>query len=106
MAIQDPNIRAATLSSSDAHGNILNNDYIIVGPDQSSVLPSFLPEAQTLEFIFTLFPDDIAEDTEAFQATSSPTEGENILTFTAPVNLSASTFIVIEDNDCTFFVNW
>ena len=79
MAIQDPNIRAATLSSSDAHGNILNNDYIIVGPDQSSVLPSFLPEAQTLEFIFTLFSDDIAEDTEAFQATSSPTEGENII---------------------------
>jgi len=66
MAVQDPNIRAATFSPLDAHGNILNNDYIIVGPDQSSVVPSFLPEAQTLEFIFTLFPDDIAEDTEAF----------------------------------------
>lgn len=48
MAVQDPDIRAATLSSFDAHGNILNNDYVIVGPDQSSVVPSLLPEAQTL----------------------------------------------------------
>ena len=101
-ATPDPNIRPATLTSRDADGNIINNDYLLLNPDLSVIISSFLPGAQTLEFIFTLFPDDVAEGTEAFQARSSPSEGALDPDYIIPTDantLFAETFIIIEDDD-------
>ena len=103
-ATPNQNIQAATLSSFDADGNTIDNDYLLVNPDQSSFVSSFLPEAQLLEFQFTLFGDEIAEGPEAFQASLLPLEGDDIPQFTAPTTLFASTFIIIEDNDCKFLI--
>ena len=69
------NIRPATLTSRDANGTTIENDYLLLDPDQTVIISSFLPSAQTLEFVFTLFPDEIAEATKAFHARSSPSEG-------------------------------
>ena len=69
------NIRPATISTRDAFGNIINNDYVLLDPDQTVLISSFLPSAQTLEFVFTLLPDEIAEGTEAFHARSSLSDG-------------------------------
>ena len=96
------NIRPATLTSRDANGTIINNDYLLLDPDQTVLISSFLPSAQTLEFVFTLFPDEIAEGTEAFQARSSPSEGTDDPDYTIPTALNtllAETFIIIEDDD-------
>ena len=101
-ATPNANIRPATLTSRDAFGTIINNDYLIVAPDQTVIISSFLPSAQTLEFIFTLFPDEIAEGTEAFQARSTPSEGADDPDYTIPTALNtlfAETFIIIEDDD-------
>ena len=75
---------------------------ILSDPDQTVLISSFLPTAQTLEFVFTLFPDEIAEGTEAFQARSSPSEGADDPDYTVPTELNtlfAETFIIIEDDD-------
>ena len=56
-ATPNANIRPTTLTSRDAFGNITNNDYLLLAPDQTVLISSFRPDAQTLEFIFTLFPD-------------------------------------------------
>ena len=101
-ATPNPNIRPATISSRDADGIIINNDYFLLNPDQSIIIQSFLPGCQTLEFIFTLYPDDVAEGTEAFQARSSPSGGTVVPGYTIPDQfntLFAETFIIIEDND-------
>ena len=103
-ATPNTNIRPANLSSLDAGGNFINNDYLLVNPDQTVILTSFLPTEQTLEFVFTLFPDDTAEGTEAFQARSSlRIERFDVPYYTFPTNVStvfAETFIIIEDDDC------
>ena len=101
-ATPNANIRPATLTSRDANKTIINNDYLLLDPDQTSIVSSFLPTAQTLEFVFTLFPDEIAEGTEAFQARSSPSEGGDDPDYTIPTSLNtlfAETFIIIEDDD-------
>ena len=95
-------IRPATLTSRDANGTIINNDYLLLDLDQTVLITTFLPTVQTLEFIFTLFPDEIAEGTEAFQARSSPSEGADDPEYTIPTALNelfAETFIIIEDDD-------
>ena len=102
-ATPNANIRPATLTSRDADGTFINNDYLLLDPDQTSIISSFLPAAQTLEFIFTLFPDEVAEGTEAFQARSSPSEGADDPYYTIPTELNtlfAETLIIIEDDDC------
>ena len=111
-ATPNTSIRPATLATRDANGTIINNDYLLLDPDQTVIISSFLPTAQTLEFVFTLFPDEIAEGTEAFQARSSPSEGTDNPEYTVPTDLSslfAETFIIIEDDDrelrSTKFIN-
>ena len=98
-ATPNANIRPATLTSRDANGTITNNDYLLLDPDQTVIISSFLPTAQTLEFIFTLFPDEVAEGTEAFQARSSPSKGADDPDYTIPTKLNtlfAETFIIID----------
>ena len=111
-ATPNTSIRPATLTTRDANRTITNNDYLLLDPDQTVIISSFLPTAQTLEFIFTLFPNEIAEGTEAFQARSSPSEGTDDPDYTVPTDLStlfAETFIIIEDDDrelrSTKFIN-
>ena len=102
-ATPSANIHPATLTSRDANGTIIENDYLLLDPDQTVLISSFLPAAQTLEFVFTLFPDEIAEGTEAFQARSSPSEGADDPDYTIPTALNtlfAETLIIIEDDDC------
>ena len=55
------------------------------------------PGDQTVEFNFRLFADDIAEGTEAFQAT--PARRDDSPEFLGPMVLSPNTFIIIEDDD-------
>ena len=69
----------------------------------------FLPRDQRINFKFNLLPDDFAEGTESFLATSAPEDSGavNGVTFSAPsflppVTLSDRTFIIIEDDDCKF----
>ena len=101
-ATPSTNIYPATLTTRDANRTIINNDYLLLDPDQTVIISSFPPIAQTLEFVFTLFPDEIAEGTEAFQARSSPSEGADDPDYTIPTALNtlfAETFIIIEDDD-------
>ncbi len=100
-ATPNGNIRAATLSTADA-----NNDYVVINPGVNTIVLEFFPDEQELDFTFTLFPDDIAEGTEAFQASSQPSENPLHPSFTAPSAgvLFPSTFIVIADDDCKFGV--
>ena len=96
------NIRPATILTRDAFGTIINNDYVLLDPDQTVIISYFLPSAQTLEFVFTLLPDEIPEGTEAFHASSSPSEGADYADYTIPTELNtlfAETFIIIEDDD-------
>ena len=55
---------------------------------------NFQPTQQMMPFIFTLFPDNLPESTEAFQASIAPRE--NSPSFNIP---TAEAFIIIEDND-------
>ena len=101
-ATPSASIRPATLTSRDAFGIIINNDYLLLDPEQTVIISHFLPTAQTLEFVFTLFPDEIAEGTEAFQVRSSPSEGVDDPDYTIPTELNtlfAETFIIIKDDD-------
>ena len=102
-ATPNTNIRPATLISRDANGTVTNNDYILLDPDQTAIILAFFPSAQTFDFDFTLFPDEVAEGTEAFQARSFPFEGTDGPGYTIPTELNtlfAETFIIIEDDDC------
>ena len=102
IATPNANICPATLTSHDANRTIINNDYLLLNPDQTVIISTFLPTAQTLEFIFRLFPDEVAEGTEAFQARSSPSQGVLDPDYTIPTALNtlfAETFIIIEDDD-------
>ena len=72
-----------------------NNDYTI--GQNNFVNLELEPGDQTIEFNFRLFGDDIAEGTEAFQATPARLEGTP--GFLAPTVLAPDTFIIIEDDD-------
>ena len=107
-ATPNANIRPATLTSRDANGTVINNDYLLLDPDQTVTVSAFLPAAQSLEFVFTLFPDEVAEGTEAFQARSSPSEGTDDPDYTIPTALNtlfAETFIIIEDDDRELYMH-
>ena len=72
-----------------------DNDYTI-GRNNFVVL-ELEPGDQTVEFNFRLYRDDIAEGTEAFQATPARRQGSP--EFLGPTVLSPNTFIIIEDDD-------
>ncbi len=104
-ATPNGNIRAATLSTvADNVTVAADNDYVVSLPGENTIVLEFAPDEQVLDFIFTLFPDDIAEGTEAFQASSQPSENPLHPSFTAPSAgvLFPSTFIVIADDDRKF----
>ncbi len=109
-AATPPGVRAALLSSVNETGFLSDNDYVVTSPDSTTFLLEFGPEDQLLGFTFTLYPDMIAEGTEAFQASSQPTENPQDPSFTAPSAgvLFPSTFIIIADDDrkfgCIIFV--
>ena len=63
-----------------------------------SVVP-FASIDQRLAFQFTLLPDNIPEDIEAFQVSSAPSNQLGIPQYLSPTVLSTQTFIIIEDND-------
>ncbi len=100
MATPNPTIRFASLSTV-VDGVVINNDFVVDTPDRVFIVREFPPGEQTLEFSFTLFPDDFPEGTEAFQASAQPSEDPNDPAFLAPSAgvLFASTFIIIEDDD-------
>ncbi len=105
-ATPNVNIRAATLSTL-APDNVTvdaDNDYVVTTPGFNTIVLEFAPDEQVLDFRFVLFPDDIAEGTEAFQASSQPSENPLHPSFTAPSAgvLFPSTFIVIADDDRKF----
>ncbi len=105
-ATPNVNIRAATLSTL-APDNVTvdaDNDYVVTTPGLNTIVLEFAPDEQVLDFRFVLFPDDIAEGTEAFQASSQPSENPLHPSFTAPSAgvLFPSTFIVIADDDRKF----
>ena len=99
ISIVTPNatIRLATISSIDAVGNIIDNDFILLPrvPNETVIEIPFPPQAQTLEFNFILFPDDMAEGIEAFQVTLKEPLG-----YEYTVGLIPETFVIITDNDC------
>ena len=82
----------------------LGVDYSLGGA--TSMVLQFLPKDERINFQFTLFPDQLSEGTEAFQASSAPGEGEQmpfpLPTFLNPITLTAEAFIIIEDDDCKF----
>ena len=91
------NIQPATLSTVDA-----DNDYIVSTPGAYVAVLEFSPDAQHLDFPFILFPDDVAEGTEAFRASLQPSENLLHPAFTDPSAgvLYSSTYIHIIDDDC------
>lgn len=104
-ATPNANVHPATITSRLADGTIIDNDYLLLAPDQTRVVLSFHPDAQTLDFVFTLFPDNLPEDTEAFQAKCSSLVQAGVPMFSVPSvvestdELFPATFIIINDND-------
>ena len=99
------NIPSATLSSFNGDGTVSNNDYSIAGPGESVVVLEFRPNDQTIEFEFTLYPDNINEGQEAFQLDSSRGSLNGVIgpTFIPPSSgvLFSSSFIFIDESECT-----
>ena len=89
----DSSTGLATLSE-DINGTVQDNDYVLTTPGKMSVLVNFLPSQQKIPFSFTLFPDELPESTEAFQASFA--SGVHAPTFEMSL---AETFILILDND-------
>jgi hypothetical protein len=87
-------IRPATLSEHLPNGTELINDYVLSTAGVTTITASFSPTKQRIPFVFTLFPDNLPESTEAFQASIAPKE--NSPAFNIP---TAEAFIIIEDND-------
>lgn len=90
----DSSIRPATLSERLPNGTELINDYVLSTAGLTTVTASFPSTQQRIPLVFTLFPDNLPESTEAFQA--SIASQENSPTFNIPI---AEAFIIIEDND-------
>ena len=74
-----------------------DNDYAIGITGNNFVNLELQPGEQTIAFNFRLFGDDIAEETEAFQAT--PARREDSPEFLGSTVLSPNTFVLIEDDD-------
>ena len=91
------NIPAATLLFEDDE----NADYALETP-RDFVQLRFLPSQQNVTFIVLLFSDDMPEGTEAFRATSTPSQ--NFPNFGPPSigGAFASTDVLIIDDDCKF----
>ena len=70
------------------------NDYVLSIAGRTTEVATFNPSQKRIPFIFTLFPDNLPESTEAFQ--TSIAAGENTPTFSISL---AEAFIIIEDND-------
>ena len=77
----------------------INFDYTLGIPGQAFTIIQFLPNQQSITFVFFLNSDEVPEGTEAFQASSTPLEG--FPTFQAPITTAfPSTEIQIIDDDC------
>ena len=100
-ATPNVNVDPATIATSDASGNLIDNDYLLQDRDQTVFMLTFGPDTQTLEFNLTLFPDNVPERTKAFQVRSGSVDPPEFLT---PVNLFPDIFIFLTDNDCKSFV--
>ena len=79
-----------------------NNDYSIAGPGESVVVLEFRPEDQTIDFEFTLYPDNLNEGQEAFQLGTSRGSLNSaigpIFTPPSPGVLYSSSFILINES--------
>ena len=73
-------------------------DDFSIGGNQTTTNLTFLPNITLLDFQFTLFPDDLFEDTEVLQVKSEPSQVLGSEAFTSPNTLFPSTLIVIEDD--------
>ena len=89
----------------------LDSDYrISTVSGITSVVLTFGPIVQRINFPFTLLPNFFPERTEAFLASSAPADtGElpdgtivSVSTYLNPIDLSAQTFVIIEDDDREF----
>lgn len=87
-------VRPATLDFAAGEG-----DYRLI-PAADFIVQEFPPSAQNITFIVFIFTDDLAEGTEGFRASSTPTE--NSPSFGAPSmdGAFATTEIRILDSDC------
>ena len=85
----------------------LGVDYRLGIAGRSVVVLPFGPTFQRINFQFILFTDKIPEGTEAFLASSAPADIAElpdgttvpVSTFLNPNNLSAESFVIIEDDD-------
>ena len=80
-----------------------NNDYSIAGPGESVVVIEFRPEDQTIDFEFTLYPDNVVEGQEAFELDSSRGSLNSVIgpTFIPPSSgvLFSSSYIFIDESE-------
>ena len=89
-------LSAATVETDDAS---IDFDYALSAPGDTYYFVPFNPNQQSNVFQFFLNGDDLPEETEAFQASSTSVEG--FPTFQAPITTAfPSTEIQIIDNDC------
>ena len=97
ITVSDPQMLSpATLRTDDTSANY---DYSLGIRGQTFQVLQFLPNQQSITFVFFLNNDELPEGTEAFQASSTPVEG--FPTFQAPITTAfPSTEIQIIDNDC------
>ncbi len=96
-------ISPATISTLNGDGSVSNNDYSISAQGENTVLLVFGPDDQTVDFEFTLYPDNITESLEAFQVRRIRTDfsGPPFLPPTSGA-LFSSSFILIAE--CTLLV--
>ena len=103
------NIPSATLSSFDSNGTVSNNDYSIAGPGESVVVIEFRPEDQTIDFEFTLYPDNLNEGQEVFQLGTSRGFLNGVIgpLFTFPTSgvLFSSSYIFINESEFSIISN-
>ncbi len=91
-------ISPATISTLNGDGSVSNNDYSISAPGENTVLLVFGPGNQTLDFEFTLYPDNVTESLEGFQIQRIRTNflGPPFLPPTSGA-LFSSSFIIIDE---------
>ena len=85
----------------------LDADYCLAVAGASVVVLPFGPHDQRINVLFTLFPDTIPENTEAFLACLFPGDIAElpdgrivpVPTFLNPTLLFVETFVIIEDDD-------
>ena len=97
ITVSNPQMLSPATLEPDA--TTINFDYTLGVPGQKFTVLNFLPNQQSITFNFFLNNDDLPEETEAFQASSTSVEG--FPPFQAPLTTSfPSTEIQIIDNDC------